>query len=505
MDRRYFLQTTSVVPFLGASAASSLAKKNESVAKTDSTSSARKGVITYSALEHRRRLENIAICQRGVNSCLKKHLIMNYLPGQAYYNLGEYPALKPWQLSDYDEQELDRLKNAGIELIQVWLDWCDELRLFGGNKFQAAEPNVFRQFVEMVHKRGMKIIPYTSTGYFERRDPDFQPQWSRSKKEDLKELCWDWARCSYASSGWRAYLLPRLIHLMDEYGVDGIYNDMGYGSGVVKNKFPETDDEVLAFDETDEEDGYLSDMLGIIYQEVNRRGGIVKLHRSGTQCPKTPLKVYDYLWVGEGGRNADRLREATKGHSPYVVPCLDMSRATIDNEDELYLHSIPYMQFPLLSAGRPFTGERANIPGIDYTLDKKDFWSRHFLAINKYYKSHPNGPYSYSQWDSATPRREARTTHAKWLKQYLQMVEEGTWAWLEISDSSLLATSLPENVVLSAFANRELYLVLANYNKTPVTIATTDSYITLTKPEETKRKNWELPARSLLILRREYS
>ena len=84
----------------------------------------------------------------------------------------------------------------------------------------------------------------------------------------------------------------------------------------------------------------------------------VKLHISGANKPQTDLKVYDYLWVGEGGRNGDKLRETVKNHPPYVAPCLDMSRAKIESEDELYLHAIPYMQFPVLLAGRPFTGER---------------------------------------------------------------------------------------------------------------------------------------------------
>jgi len=168
-----------------------------------------------------------------------------------------------------------------------------------------------------------------------------------------------------------------------------------------------------------------------------------------------------------------------------------------------YLHAIPYMQFPFLSAGRPFTGERAAIPGIEYTLDRKDFWSRHYLAIREHYKAHPDGPYSYSQWDSAIPRPDARPTHERWLKQYLPMVEEGTWAWLEMSESSLLTAALPENVVASVFANRELYLVLANYSNTPTEVATADAYVRVDEASEQGRTTWQLPARSLHILRRQ--
>jgi len=503
MDRRQFLTAVSASSVLGASVPAVSEVVAGSAVSRSQTPGLRKSLISYTAKDHRRRLENISICERGIDLCLRKHLITSYLPGQAYYNLGEYPALKPWEPSEYDDRELDRLRDHGIELIQVWLDWCDELRLFGGDKFNPGNPDTFRQFVDKVHARGMKIIPYTSAGYFERRDPEFRAEWSRSEKQDLRELCWDWGRCSYASPGWRAYLLPRLERLMDEYGVDGLYNDMGYGRGVVANKLPPAADEVLAFEETDDDDGYLTDMLGLIYDMVKRRGGIVKVHRGSIQRPKTTMKVYDYLWVGEGGRNGDRLREAVKDHPPYVVPCLDMSRASIEDENELYLHAIPYMQFPFLSAGRPFTGERAATPGIEYTLDRKDFWSRHYLAIREHYQAHPDGPYSYSHWDSAIPRPEARPTHARWLKQYLPMVEEGTWAWLELGESSLLAATLPENVVASAFANRELYLVLANYNNTPAEVTISDAYARVERPSEPGRKAWTLPGRSLRILRRQ--
>ena len=120
--------------------------------------------------------------------------------------------------------------------------------------------------------------------------------------------------------------------------------------------------------------------------------------------------------MGEAVRNGDTLREAVKNYLPYVVPCLDMSRAKIVNEDELYLHTIPYMQFPVLLAGRPFTGERAMIPGINYPPEEECFWTRHCRAIWKHYQANPNGPHSYGWWDSCPGRPEARPTHARWLK-----------------------------------------------------------------------------------------
>jgi len=453
----------------------------------------------YTAEDHRRRLENIRVCQERIRACMRKHLVTNYLPGQCCYNLGEYPCLKPWDPDDWDERELDQLRAQGIQLIQVHEEWNDSQRLFGGHKFAPLNPAGFRRFVEMVHRRGMKLIVYISSGFFQRTDPDFRPQWARA--QDLVEIYFRYARCSPASPGWRAYLLPHLVRILEEYGVDGFYNDLGY-IPLAGNRQPPTPDEVLAFDESPTHDGALADLLAMIYAEVNRRGGIVKIHSSGTSRPQTDLKIYDYLWVGEGATSADRVREAVKNHPPYVVPCVDMSRAKIECEDELYLHAIPYLQFPLLLAGRPFTGQRAVIPGIKYPPEEKCFWTRHCRAIWRHYQAHPNGPHSFGWWDSVPGRPEARPTHARWLKLYLPMVEAGTWAWLEIGDNSLLAEPLPSGVVASVFANRELYLVLANYQRKAATIRTAEPYIPAAERTGKPANEWQLPGRSLRILRR---
>ena len=453
---------------------------------------------SYSLNKQRQRLQNVATCERAIRTCLRKHLITDYLPGQCSYNLGEYPCRKVWDPDDWDEHELDKLKERGISLIQVHEEWSDAERLFGADKFSPVNPEGFRRFVEMVHKRGMKLIVYASSGFFERKDLDFRPEWARTP--DLVEVWYHYAHCSPGSPGWRAYLLPHLVKILDGYGVDGFYNDLGYNSLSWRNVKPSADD-VLGTEQDDHHDGALEDLLALIYSEVKRRRGIIKVHHGGATRLQTNMKVYDYLWVGEGVRDAGFLRDADKNYPPYVVPCLDMSRAKIENEDELYLQSLPYMQFPLLLAGRPFTGERASIPGIQYQPEEKDFWTQHCREIWKYYQAHPQGPYSYGWWDSVPGRPEAQPTHARWLKQYLPLVEEGTWAWLEISDSSLFRQPLPQNVVASAFANDELYLVLANYGNDSAEIETAEAYSLASGPPEAKTQ-WKLGARSLQILKR---
>ncbi len=177
MHRRDFLktsiQTAAVSAAASMPASSCLAQVQPAVA--DSASSVMKN---YTADDHRQRLRNIGVCTREIQDCMRKHLITNYLPGQCCYNLGEYPCRKPWEIVEYDERELDRLKEHGIQLIQVFDDWNDSVRLCGGDKYTALNPAGFRRFVELAHQRNMKVLAYTSTGFLQWTDPDFRQEWS---------------------------------------------------------------------------------------------------------------------------------------------------------------------------------------------------------------------------------------------------------------------------------------------------------------------------------------
>jgi len=82
------------------------------------------------------------------------------------------------------------------------------------------------------------------------------------------------------------------------------------------------------------------------------------------------------------------------------------------------------------------------------------------------------------------------------------LVEEGTWAWLEVGRSSLFAAPLPKGVVASAFANRQLYLVLANYGTSPTDVQTTAQYRPIHEPSAAPAQRWTLPPRSLRVLQR---
>ena len=496
MKRRQFLKaavagSTAALPLSGEAVA----------AERDSVHALRPSLLRdYTAEDHRRRLMSIAHCTKSIRSCMKKHLITDYWPAQSCYNLGEYPARTPWNPGEEDEAELDRLKEHGIQVLQVFDDWNDSLRLFGGDKYTAVNPKGYHRFIEMAHRRGMKVLTYTSPCFIERAHPDFQQAWSR-EGDYLVVGYWDMARCSPASPGWRAFVLPRFVSIMEEYGADGIYTDGGYLANKyeAKRKMPLAGDEIVAFEETPAMDGAFADMLALIYAEVKARGGILKLHVNGNEQPEAGgMRVYDYLWVGEGVEQADPLRETVKNYPPYVVPCLDMNFTKIANEDEPFLHSIPYMQFPVMQAGRIFTGERGFVPGVKYN---EDFWIKRCREAWQQYQTDPSKLHCYSAWDAVPGNPATRETHKRWTKRYLPLTEDGTWAWLEVGENTFFTAPLPGDVVVSAFANRQMHLVVANYGQSPVDVETAAAYTDTAEGSAAPSKNWTLEPRSLRILK----
>ena len=406
---------------------------------------------SYSAIDHRKRLESIAFGEGRIFNCVRKHLVTSYIPGHAVFT----PGNAHWELNEKDAQELAKLRDIGIGIVQPWSDWAT---CWGKNYLVAKNPDGFKKFVKLVQSLGMKVLPYTSSQFFERTDKSFKEEWAWPKSFDLVEFDYHLAHCSPASPDWRAYTMHRHLYVMDEYGVDGLYNDLGYYRPgeredfyrpVNRRKFAE--DDVLAFKEGPKQDGAMSDFLALLYAEVKRRGGIYKLHKEGVDTVYTDLKVYDYLWVGESSGDLNFVRESTKNDVPYVSP---QRLINTFQENESFLSSIPYMQFPIIGHGQP--GEQGE----------------KYLESFKY-----------------------------WFNIYRPMVEEGTWVWIDIASSDLFQSTLPKNSVASLFVNREVYLVIANYNNKPFDIITTDNYVSAVNPITQTPNNWNIKGRSLEILK----
>ena len=454
-------------------------------------------VLHLDSRMHRRRLQNLADAQQVVESCLRHHCIRNYVPGAVIYNLGEYPASFSIAPTDYDVELLSSFADAGVGTILIHEEWNDSQRCLGADKLSSHDPEGLRKLIELVHGLGMKALPYVSTGYFEAQDPDFQPEWSHPGAE-LIELYFRYASCCPASPEWRAYLLPRLERILDEYGMDGLYCDLGY--------FPPRDvcrdsrSHVSPAPESETHDAALEDLLCLMMDMVHRRNGIFMIHYGATFKVASHVPVYDYVLVGEGQADLDDVREIIKHWEPFVTPIPDMSRAVIGSEDDLYVSTIPYMQFPLRVDGRPFTGLRGCVPGVEYQPEEKCFWTRHLRNVWKFCQQHPDGPHSYGLWDSCPGRPLGRETWLRYFGLYRAMVQEGSRAWLEVERSSLFTGALPASSTASLFVNEESYLVLANYDTAPCTVET--SWQWRDRESEAEGRKWTVAGRKMLFLQR---
>jgi len=419
--------------------------------------------------------------------------VHDYIPGQVTYMLWDYPWVDR-SVGEQDAELLDEYAGHGIGLVEMMEGWNDPLRLYGGDKYTAWNEKELNKFIDLVHQRGMKMTLYASSGFFDKRNPDYRPEWQIPGR-NLDEIWYRYAGCSPASPEWRAYLLPRLQNIMARYGVDGLYNDLGYYS-LAHYGLGET--HISPSEETLEHDAALDDLLGIIYDMVHSYGSVVRIHKGETTAPKVSADVYDYLWIGEGVSDPEEMRQALLDIDAYIVPCFDMSRLQVNAEDELYLMSIPFMRFPLLQGGHPFRGECSMVPGIDYPPEETDFWTRHHRQVYRFYREHPEAPPCMGIWDSVPGRPRAKDVWYKYFALYRPLVTENSHVWIDIQKSNLIRGDCPENVVATVFANEKIYLVLANFGNSPAKVETIWEFTNIETGE--KGKNWIIPRRQMLFL-----
>ena len=159
--------------------------------------------------EHSKRIKNINDAEKSNRSYFCRHRIRDYMPGQATYNLGDYPARFSIAPTEYDYEMLKNLSENGVELIQVHEEWNDSIRHLGATKHTSHDPDGMKRFVDLCHSFGIKIIPYASTGYISQNDPDFCEDFTRGRF-DLKISHFHYRMCHAGSPKWREYLLPKL-------------------------------------------------------------------------------------------------------------------------------------------------------------------------------------------------------------------------------------------------------------------------------------------------------
>ncbi len=391
------------------------------------------------------RIDNIAHAENSNISYYRRIRVRDYIPGQANYNLGDYPQKISVAPTEYDKKLIEKLACDGVKLIQVHEDWNDPVRLYGGDKFNAVDRQGMKDFIELCHANGIKVIAYVSSGYFQITDPDWRDEFSRVK--DVWSFnCFSYTKGCHGIGAWREFIIPKTLGVMDEYGFDGIYNDWGYDKtsyldGVLPAGFY---------------DAEVEDLLAQIYSEVKKRGGIYKLHCDRNNAPPCRDKVCDYLWIGEwieGGIGIG------KDYEPYVVPCQDRHFDASKSLEEYIASVVPFMQFPLLKTGRPLRGNNVDLPNVTYFGgDEQDF----FKNVRNYNASHPDGPFAYSLWSSIPDDPREPEVWAKYLALYTPMTQENSIAYIGLERCKDILSPLHANIAASMFVNENIYLVVSN-------------------------------------------
>jgi len=393
------------------------------------------------------RIDNIRNAEKANKKYFRRTRIHDYLAGQAIYCLGDYPARVDAAPTDYDRELIKTLAESGVQLIQVHEEWNDAVRLYGADKYNAVNRQGMKDFVELCHSYGIKIIAYVSSGFIHEYDPDYTEDFSA--KDAYSTHCtgnyFKYRKGNHGNALWRDYIIPKTLYVMDEYGFDGIFNDWGYDYTMLPNfEVPDCDIDV-------------EDMFSIIYGEIKKRGGIYKLHCDWNHQPPCRDKVGDYLWIGESVVGAPA--GTGKDYDLFVVPCQDRHKSDAEKLEPYMAKVIPFMQFPLMKTGRPIIGKNIDLPGVTYYGGGE---YNFYKAVGEYMDEHPDGPYVYSLWSSIPDDVDEFDVWTKYFKLYKPMVEESSVAYIELRECDEIKSEIPEKVYASMFVNEEMYLVVSN-------------------------------------------
>jgi len=405
----------------------------------------------------RKRINNVNSAEQGNREYFRRVRIRDYLPGQAIYNLGDYPARVYSAVTDYDRELIRSMAEAGVDLIQLHEEWNDACRLYGADKFSSSDPEGTREFIDLCHSYGIKVIAYVSSGYFHEPDPDFKEEYATSSTDILASNYYKYRKCNHGHPEWRSYITEKTFLAMDTYGFDGIFNDWGYS-----NFDWSLGDCVLPEGAYDAE---LEDALGEIYSGVKKRGGIYKLHCDRNNTPPCKDRVYDYLWIGEGVKNSKI--GIGKDYRPYVVPCLDLYYSEGRSPEMFYACTIPFLQFPLLKTGRIMQGNNLDLPNVTYYGGVEEEF---FRKVHEHNLAHPNGPYVRSLWSPIPDDPEEFPMWEKFSRLYHPMVTENSLAYIELRSCDEILSPLSNGIYASMFVNEETYLVVSNLSGKPYTL-----------------------------------
>jgi hypothetical protein len=423
--------------------------------------------------QHRARIANLDEARSSIKKYFKEYRVNNYQPGNVSYYLGAYPLPFSIEPTEYDYRTLKRYAEYGISIIKLHEEWNDSIRVLGANKYSSHDKPGMLKFIELCHYFGLKVIPYVSSGYIHFTDPDFKPEFTKYERYCSGHYH-KYRMCNLASPEWRTFLYNKMMYVMDEYGVDGIYNDhppdeIFQQRELYSKKYnKELPPEEVPYDP------YTEDFLAMLYTEVKQRGGTYILHLFYHYQPPCKVRVYDYLNVGEAVSDIRSLLY-TKRYEPHVINILDKKYQSEFGPDLPFVATIPFLQFPRLNHGRVVTQDvtTADVPFYDVKEDSEyHFWKK----LGEYVKAHPKGPYCHGEFSSIPDDPEDLDRYGRYLLLYLPMVSDNSVVHMEIRDTSLIVNPIRDDVIVSLFTNEKQYMVISNLGDEPYNIILTHKW-----------------------------
>ncbi len=453
--------------------------------------------------QHKARLDNLRAARVDNRGYTRELRIHDYLPGQVIYYLGDYPAPMSITPTEYDYNLLKSYAEHGVDMIQVHEEWNDTVRRFGADKWSSCDHEGMLKFVELCHYFGIKILPYCSAGFIHTYDKEFLPEFVR-RDGGCVDMHYHYSMAYAGSAYWREFILPRSFRIMDTYGFDGLFNDWGLDScGNDMVPIPENrrnyENSPLEYYFPEAED-----LVHMLYDGVKQRGGIYKVHIGGNASAPIRGKYYDYIWIGESKYETEI--GVGKMWEPYVVPCPDKKRIVVYAQqkfdaDAYFASTIPFVQFPLLTHGRPTMGECIDVPGVRQWNTTQPTRLYHFYEkVRDYAREHPDGPYVYSEWSQIPDDPEDYPRWCRYLDLYKPMVEDETVVYMELRDTDLVTSEIPSNVYVTQFVSHEEYIVASNLGDAPYTLALRDTWED--RVSGTVAKAFEIPAKRMVFLKK---
>ena len=81
------------------------------------------------------------------------------------------------------------------------------------------------------------------------------------------------------------------------------------------------------------------------------------------------------------------------------------------------------------------------------------FWKSYLMFLYHYFEkvrdfadAHPNGPYIYSEWSQIPDDVEDYPRWCRYLNLYKPMVQDETIVYMEIRDTDMILSPIPEQV-----------------------------------------------------------